>query len=1445
MRKFDNNIILKTRFIIALCLVFITAPLMSSGVLQNGADGKWNMCAFGAYDVKMISAPVLHPVWIKSAEGAPYVVDTIITDSLMLCAGDKLSQNNRYGDNTNCNGITTASEVSNKQPWLDAIATRPAGTQGTALVYADCDDDMSTFQSSAAYLDFGSYNGCTKIYKAYLYWSGVDGNGGTTSYAPYNGMPTMKSHNGGATGTTAGGVNQKVLFKAPGMTSYSEVSASQGYDVRLVSADHRYAYKADVTDLVKGKGNGLYWVANVRSASALGTSGGASGAWTLLVIFQPPNCPYRTIKIWDTDGGNYGVQIPYGEGEPIQFTFDNGEVPATGNSISYVGFIALDAEDDAAGLTQDYPDPIQQKAKALEGALKFDGGTGVLTVQPFVDGSQPTSHACSDAGVCLDEAYWGICSSQTTTWDDEKQTNGNQITRLPDNRILCGYDAHHLRLPYGAIAPGASQATLTLPQDISSGTLSSPMAYVAIQTLQSNLVLTKSAQSLTTAPDNILTYQLSTKNIGSLVSKLGAYILDTLDKTIDFVPSSVQILDKNGAALSSVLNVDYTIQNQGADVNEVLRFNLPQIQAGDGINANDSVTIKFQVKVKGKDRMDIWGYGFNRQVKNRASLTYTADNGDQIVAGSNSGASCDGASAYYLTPIVDAEIDSIYKATHILSDTITEELLAATQAGQKMYIEATFRAEIAAQLSLLGLDPAEASMYTIYNHDTYAKVSSTDYFTDDNFIQKYYAIADYGNGLDETFYITYFLASIPSFELIGAVAPSCSSSSDGVVTIEVKNGSSSSYSLLLRNSAADTAYYAWATGDPALFRVEGLKQGTYSVVAGDVGSMPATGTVVVPNASPMSVSLSPKNPTICEGNGTTLTASGALGTAFVWVKAEWNEVLSTWGAYDTITNNSATLVVPSLTKTTKYKVFTCNGYCQEKDSTVVTVNTKPVVELHPVDTTVSISVTPTVPLKLTQKAGEELKSWVWEMAESTSSAYKPIGSASYGIHTKINDSTYIISAIDTIMDGYVYKVTVSDGVCNPVVSNVSKLHVVKGVAVDLIKGVDGLDEWSIYTSCPGVSDGEFNFSLSAGDQPGLSYSVKMYAGNYSSVNEATVNGAPIVYSSPTNYVFSTSAVTYNTPDTLSAGAYTLIVEPIGTTSYDPTIKHFNVVSPEPMNAVVSGADKVCMNTISVELTTSISGGKGDPSNYQWYWERSYTGEAPYDKVNANSYIYSTGKLTKDAYYRVVAYEIGSEACAVTSDDHYIEALPTPIAAVRSTADLITGCYKYDLHNLPVYEQKGLTAYDVSLHYEDPGTDASDNSTLIDEADYFVKKPMTVYARLSLGGICATSAAASIKIRKMEDCYPITIPEFFSPDGDGINDLFQIDGLDEYDSPKIKIFDRYGKKVFDGSKEDLLAPNGWDGKYVGKDLPSGDYWYEMTFTELKPKVGHFSIKRRKE
>lgn len=89
---------------------------------------------------------------------------------------------------------------------------------------------------------------------------------------------------------------------------------------------------------------------------------------------------------------------------------------------------------------------------------------------------------------------------------------------------------------------------------------------------------------------------------------------------------------------------------------------------------------------------------------------------------------------------------------------------------------------------------------------------------------------------------------------------------------------------------------------------------------------------------------------------------------------------------------------------------------------------------------------------------------------------------------------------------------------------------------------------------------------------------------------------------------------------------------------------------------------------------------------------------------------------------------------------------------------------------------------------------------------------------------------------------ISIPEYFSPNGDGTNDTWVCPSLaDVYPNSLVSIYDRFGKLLIQFLGADA---NGWDGTYQGVPMPSTDYWYQIDIEEINMQyVGHFTLIRR--
>jgi len=101
---------------------------------------------------------------------------------------------------------------------------------------------------------------------------------------------------------------------------------------------------------------------------------------------------------------------------------------------------------------------------------------------------------------------------------------------------------------------------------------------------------------------------------------------------------------------------------------------------------------------------------------------------------------------------------------------------------------------------------------------------------------------------------------------------------------------------------------------------------------------------------------------------------------------------------------------------------------------------------------------------------------------------------------------------------------------------------------------------------------------------------------------------------------------------------------------------------------------------------------------------------------------------------------------------------------------------------------------------------------------------TGFYSLQASNICG-SFSADILI-KAGIC-SLMLPNAFTPNGDGINDVFRAKYFLPVKVFRLSVFNRYGEKVF----ETTDINKGWDGTYGGRDQPKGIYVWIVQLTGL--------------
>ncbi|MCO6175672.1 T9SS type B sorting domain-containing protein [Flavobacterium sp. NRK F10] len=205
--------------------------------------------------------------------------------------------------------------------------------------------------------------------------------------------------------------------------------------------------------------------------------------------------------------------------------------------------------------------------------------------------------------------------------------------------------------------------------------------------------------------------------------------------------------------------------------------------------------------------------------------------------------------------------------------------------------------------------------------------------------------------------------------------------------------------------------------------------------------------------------------------------------------------------------------------------------------------------------------------------------------------------------------------------------------------------------------------------------------------------------------------------------------------------------------------------------------------------------------------------------NFDSYTWSEGTvgnvLTVDQpgnYSLTVTEDHGSVICSATKTFQIVLSNPATIVNFET--------HDWTVENNTIQiNVTGLGDYEYSLN----GIDYQDSNlfTELPNGEY------TVYVRDKHG--CGVSTG---------DIYLLMYPKYFTPNQDGYNDTWKIKFSDNEPNLQIKIFNRYGKFL----KQLSSISEGWDGTYLGQQLPSDDYWFVVIRENGKEHRGHFSLKR---
>jgi len=245
---------------------------------------------------------------------------------------------------------------------------------------------------------------------------------------------------------------------------------------------------------------------------------------------------------------------------------------------------------------------------------------------------------------------------------------------------------------------------------------------------------------------------------------------------------------------------------------------------------------------------------------------------------------------------------------------------------------------------------------------------------------------------------------------------------------------------------------------------------------------------------------------------------------------------------------------------------------------------------------------------------------------------------------------------------------------------------------------------------------------------------------------------------------------------------------------DSTTKVFSNIYPQPKADFSMSASEICMND-NISFTDHTSGYTGNLVSWNWNLAEGNT-----------STLQNPARIFADSgTYAITLFAFDAKGCVSDTVTKPVVIDPFPHLNITHTVFVLQGG---SIVLMPDFYALSPTQFNWS-----PAT-YLDSTTV----PYPVSKPndnITYQLILTGKGNCSISDTVLVTVMKTP-----AIPNAFSPNGDGINDTWEIKYLNTYPGCVVQVFDRDGQPVFNSVGYNV----NWDGTFNGKPLPIGTYYY---------------------
>lgn len=311
-------------------------------------------------------------------------------------------------------------------------------------------------------------------------------------------------------------------------------------------------------------------------------------------------------------------------------------------------------------------------------------------------------------------------------------------------------------------------------------------------------------------------------------------------------------------------------------------------------------------------------------------------------------------------------------------------------------------------------------------------------------------------------------------------------------------------------------------------------------------------------------------------------------------------------------------------------------------------------------------------------------------------------------------------------------------------------------------------------------------------------------------------------------------ITWNT----GATGDTLVVTPLDNTTYTATVtddcgttsvaQFFVELTPLPplnMNLIgqgvlTEGCDETSINIIrpqgvpgDVPITLTFAGGSNGTD-----FDMPTSVTIPADILNIQVPFQPLEDNTPDDNEVVTVTGTYTDPCGRTVSSSVTITVNDAPAIVLQTSDQLVECSN-DSIPLTVVASGGVGSLELLWSTGDEGTTT------------FVPILATGTYTVTATDDCGRTETATVTV--IVDC-EVIIPNVFTPNSDGVNDVWFIDGI-TYANNTLRVYNRWGQVVYEAKN--------YRNTWTGGDVPDGTYYYELIVErKSKPYTGHVTILR---